>query len=129
MDRCCSKGNRFLRHLNALVVTLWNQRLSSPFSPCLLLRLFELEPKAKLIFGFTGTNEDMLKNAQFARHARYFIQMIDKALALLGPDIELLTEILMDLGEKHVRYGGLVTVFVLLLAFSFSSTLTKLSIF
>ena len=31
--------------------------------------------------------------------------MIDRALALLGPEIELLTEIMLDLGEKHVRYG------------------------
>ena len=38
-------------------------------------------------------------------HAKYFIQMIDKALGMLGPDIELLTEILMDLGQKHVRFG------------------------
>lgn len=35
----------------------------------------------------------------------YFIQMIDKALSLLGPDIELLTEILLELGQKHVSYG------------------------
>ena len=31
--------------------------------------------------------------------------MIDKALGMLGPDIELLTEILLDLGKKHVGYG------------------------
>jgi hypothetical protein len=29
--------------------------------------------------------------------------MIDKALGMLGPDIELLTEILLDLGIKHVK--------------------------
>lgn len=38
-------------------------------------------------------------------HAAYMIQMLDSALDLLGPDIELLTEILMDLGAKHQRYG------------------------
>jgi len=31
--------------------------------------------------------------------------MVDKALGMLGPDIELLTEILLDLGQKHVAYG------------------------
>ena len=31
--------------------------------------------------------------------------MIDKALGMLGPDIELLTEILLELGQKHVNYG------------------------
>lgn len=31
--------------------------------------------------------------------------MLDTALNMLGPDIELLTEIMEDLGKKHVRYG------------------------
>ena len=31
--------------------------------------------------------------------------MIDRALSLLGPEIEMLTEIMLELGEKHVRYG------------------------
>ena len=38
-------------------------------------------------------------------HAVYMIQMLDTALNMLGPDIELLTEILLDLGAKHQRYG------------------------
>jgi methyl-accepting chemotaxis protein len=38
-------------------------------------------------------------------HAAYLIQMIDTALNMLGPDIELLTEIMHELGLKHVRYG------------------------
>ena len=49
--------------------------------------------------------EELSKNRRFTKHASYFIQMIDKALGMLGPDIELLTEILMDLGVKHVSYG------------------------
>lgn len=48
---------------------------------------------------------EVLKSARFVKHAKYFIQMIDKALSMLGPDIEILTEILLELGEKHVRYG------------------------
>ena len=31
--------------------------------------------------------------------------MIDRSLALLGPDIELLTTILLELGTKHRNYG------------------------
>jgi methyl-accepting chemotaxis protein len=38
-------------------------------------------------------------------HGSYLIQMLDTALNMLGPDIELLTEILDSLGAKHVRYG------------------------
>ena len=70
-------------------------------------RLFELEPEAKVIFGF-GANDDvqdLVTGRRFMSHAKYFIQMIDKAFGMLGPDIELLTEILMDLGQKHVRFG------------------------
>jgi methyl-accepting chemotaxis protein len=38
-------------------------------------------------------------------HAAYLVQMLDTALNMLGPDIELLTEIMHELGIKHVRYG------------------------
>lgn len=31
--------------------------------------------------------------------------MIDTAVNLLGPDIETLTEIMYDLGVKHIRFG------------------------
>mmetsp|Transcript_12899 Transcript_12899/g.26769 ORF Transcript_12899/g.26769 Transcript_12899/m.26769 type:complete len:85 (-) Transcript_12899:186-440(-) len=31
--------------------------------------------------------------------------MLDTALDMLGPDIELLTEIMLELGAKHRRYG------------------------
>ena len=39
-------------------------------------------------------------------HAAYLLQMLDTALSMLGPDIELLSDILApDLGHKHLRYG------------------------
>ena len=50
-------------------------------------------------------SEELIKSQRFVKHAKYFIHMIDKALGMLGPDIELLTEILLDLGAKHVSYG------------------------
>jgi hemoglobin-like flavoprotein len=31
--------------------------------------------------------------------------MIESSLDMLGPDIELLTEVMQDLGSKHERYG------------------------
>lgn len=71
------------------------------------VRFFALEPEAKAIFGFkkTQSDEELAKSRRFTKHAAYFIQMIDKALGMLGPDIELLTEILLELGQKHVNYG------------------------
>ena len=38
-----------------------------------------------------------MKNPKFAKHAKQFIDMFDKAVEMLGPDIELLTDILLDL--------------------------------
>ena len=68
-----------------------------------------MEPSAKIIFGFNKdmdpNSDDVLNSPRFTKHAKYFIQMIDKALSMLGPDIEILTEILLELGEKHVKYG------------------------
>lgn len=48
---------------------------------------------------------ELLTSKRFASHSAYLIQMIDTALNMLGPDIEMLTEIMADLGAKHIRYG------------------------
>ena len=40
--------------------------------------------------------------------------MLDMALGMLGPDIELLSEIMSELGEKHVRYGVLPEMYPLM---------------
>jgi len=61
------------------------------------------------MFGFPidadTTSRELTTSKRFLMHASYLIQMLDTALNMLGPDIELLTEIMMELGEKHVRYG------------------------
>jgi hemoglobin-like flavoprotein len=52
---------------------------------------------------------ETLNDPRFVKKARWFIrvfvQMLDKALDMLGPDVELLTEVLLELGQRHVRYG------------------------
>jgi methyl-accepting chemotaxis protein len=71
--------------------------------------LFEKCPQAKVLFGFPIDIDphcpELLQSKRFIMHAAYLIQMIDTALNMLGPDIELLTEIMTELGLKHVRYG------------------------
>mmetsp|Transcript_6563 Transcript_6563/g.13078 ORF Transcript_6563/g.13078 Transcript_6563/m.13078 type:complete len:158 (+) Transcript_6563:160-633(+) len=75
----------------------------------LFKRVFHESPPAKTLFGFPihadVTSPEILNSKRFKMHATYMIQMLDTALNMLGPDIELLTEILIELGEKHVRYG------------------------
>jgi len=62
-----------------------------------------------VLFGFPididPESADLLASKRFLMHASYLIQMLDTALNMLGPDIELLTEIMLELGAKHVSYG------------------------
>lgn len=75
----------------------------------LFQKLFKKSPQAKVLFGFPididTESPDLLLSKRFMMHACYMIEMLDTALQMLGPDIELLTEIMIDLGSKHVRYG------------------------
>lgn len=47
-------------------------------------RLFELEPKARNMFGYSPT-EDIRANPKFAIHAQSMVDMIDCAVGFLGP--------------------------------------------
>lgn len=75
----------------------------------LFSELFSKCPSSALLFGFgvdvDTSRESLKKNSRFKRHAQYMIQMLDKALNLLGPDAELLAEIMGELGKKHVQLG------------------------
>lgn len=75
----------------------------------LFQKLFILEPEIQLVFGIPKSldprSDEILQNQRFVKHAQYFIEMIDNALGMLGPDIELLTEIMVELGKKHGKYG------------------------
>jgi hemoglobin-like flavoprotein len=94
--------------------------------------LFEKCPQAKVLFGFPididPNATEVLTSKRFIMHAAYLIQMIDTALNMLGPDIELLTEIMTELGIKHVRYGVKPEMFPIMgdaLIHTLESTLKK----
>jgi hemoglobin-like flavoprotein len=67
-------------------------------------RLFEIEPGIKNVFGFQK-DDDFRQNDKFAIHARTIVDMIDCVIALLGPDLDILTDQLYDLGKRHINYG------------------------
>jgi hemoglobin-like flavoprotein len=73
-----------------------------------MLKLFELEPATKKIFGFSKdtvlTAQELEKTGAII-HAVRMIHMIDAALSMLGTDLELLNEIMLDLGKRHMGYG------------------------
>lgn len=62
-----------------------------------------------MLFGFPIDldidSPDLLQSKRFIAQAVYFWSMIDTSLNMLGPDIELLAEIMAELGKKHVVYG------------------------
>ncbi|GKY99193.1 hypothetical protein MPSEU_000874700 [Mayamaea pseudoterrestris] len=66
-------------------------------------------PQAKVLFGLAYdadmTSEDVLNSKPFLMHASYLIEMFDTALNMLGPDMDLPSAVMADLGAKHVRYG------------------------
>jgi hypothetical protein len=82
------------------------------------LSLFDECPETKVLFGFSIDIDtqcpELLKSKDFLKHASYMIQMLDSALHMLGPNIELLTDIMTDLGAKHVGYGVKPDFFIIM---------------
>jgi len=74
--------------------------------PC---SLFKVNRKVKLLFGFPldmdPTSLDIKQSKQFLVHATSFVEMIDTVVNMLGPDMDMLTEALLEIGAKHMRYG------------------------
>jgi hemoglobin-like flavoprotein len=67
-----------------------------------------MDPSALLVFSFgkeTELNDDFFKSARLVQHAKFFILMIERAIGLLGPDVELLTEVFLALGGQHAEFG------------------------
>eukprot|EP00523_Entomoneis_sp_CCMP467_P021120 CAMPEP_0168852416 /NCGR_PEP_ID=MMETSP0727-20121128/12963_1 /TAXON_ID=265536 /ORGANISM="Amphiprora sp., Strain CCMP467" /LENGTH=185 /DNA_ID=CAMNT_0008906533 /DNA_START=52 /DNA_END=610 /DNA_ORIENTATION=+ len=80
------------------------------FAPCAFChRLFKNDPQCKVLFGFPldidTDSAELLQSKRFLMHAAYLVEMLDTSLGMLGPDDELLAEIMYDLGSKHTRYG------------------------
>lgn len=67
--------------------------------------LFEKCPPAKVLFGFPldmdPTCERLRKSQRFVAHAKHMIDMLDRAVHMLGPDAELLEEMLFDCKPAH----------------------------
>ena len=66
-----------------------------------------MDPRAQEVFSFgeAKLTDAFFKSPRLVRHAKYFVEMIEKSIGLLGPDIELLTDVLLELGKKHVDFG------------------------
>ncbi|GAX26782.1 hypothetical protein FisN_9Lh047 [Fistulifera solaris] len=82
-------------------------------------RLFEKCPQARVLFGFPidiDTNSsELLQSKRFLTHAAHMMDMMDAALSMfLGPDMDMLHEIIDELADKHRRYGVTAPMFPIL---------------
>jgi hemoglobin-like flavoprotein len=73
----------------------------------LFQHLFRRCPEAKTLFGFPidldVESDSMISSRRFATHAKYFIEMLDRALSML--EAKSLQENMKQLGALHAGYG------------------------
>ena len=73
----------------------------------LFQHLFRKCPETKTLFGFPidldMDSDAMMKSRRFQTHAKYFVEMLDKALGMV--EAKQLEENMKSLGELHVNYG------------------------
>lgn len=69
--------------------------------------LFHDLPQSKVLFGFPIDLDldSMAGSKRFLMHSAFLVNMIEKALNMLGTDDDELTALMSDLGRKHVIYG------------------------
>jgi hemoglobin-like flavoprotein len=62
-----------------------------------------------IVLGFPATMdpncEEVQKNKRFRAHSKYFVQLLDRALDMIGPADDVLTDILKELGRDHAKMG------------------------
>jgi len=68
-------------------------------------RLIQLEPRAAALFGFGPDTTKIAEHPKFGVLAATMVDMIDCAVAFLGPDLDPLEEQLRCLGKRHEKYG------------------------
>lgn len=68
-----------------------------------------------IVLGFPSTmdpnSESVQKNKRFRSHSKYFVQLLDRALDMIGPADDVLTDILEELGKDHAKMGVKPTFF------------------
>ena len=73
-----------------------------------LLVLFKMDPQVKPIYGFAVDKEVKAQGMQrmgILIHGVQIVKMLDGIFALMGPDEDILTEVLADIGEEHCQMG------------------------
>lgn len=81
---------------------------SEEFGVDLFKNMYEIAPTAWGVFPWGNGDthkDDFFKDPKFLKFARNFIGMLDMAIDMLGPDLDLVEEQLQHLGVNHIDYG------------------------
>ena len=105
----------------ALVIQSWeqartNKRFEEKLGEGTLLRLFELAPETKQIFGFSSKSFSSkgINRMGILIHSDRILDMISTTLEVLGPDTDMVAMFLADLASRHARHGVRPTHFYML---------------
>lgn len=74
----------------------------------ILLHLFKVDPTTKKVFGFELDDDvegDSRLQARLLVAGAGMIQMVGGVFHLLGPDADMMDDVLVDLGRRHKRLG------------------------
>jgi hemoglobin-like flavoprotein len=66
--------------------------------------MYTMAPEAWGMFPYTRDDIDN-KPIKFVSFVKKFVRMLDQAVDMLGPDMEIVEDQLYDLGTSHKRYG------------------------
>eukprot|EP00934_Nitzschia_sp_Nitz4_P005012 Nitzschia sp. Nitz4//scaffold201_size42423//3863//4867//NITZ4_007366-RA/size42423-snap-gene-0.36-mRNA-1//1//CDS//3329541308//5002//frame0 len=86
-----------------IVVSSWEnvkkmERYSERFGTSMFTRVNQLSPDL-------GAKFSSLSSGETPRHMLLFVGMVDMMVQLLGPDMAVFAQRVMDLGERHSKYG------------------------
>lgn len=94
----------------SLIMDTWDKarfsqsnNFNQEFGITTLQHLFDIYPRSKKSFGY-DKGEDIGKSTAEI-HANAFASVFDSVFQLLGPDIEFLEEILIQVGQRHKIAG------------------------
>jgi len=87
----------------------WDQLKMIPshdeeFGVTLFKKMFEIAPDEWNVFEFSAEDVEN-KSDKFLSFAKKYFRMLDMAVHLLGPDMEIVQEQMQELGVTHQRYG------------------------
>jgi hemoglobin-like flavoprotein len=76
----------------------------------ILLHLFERSPETKAIFGLQIDGKENIQDNPILRnhvlvHGTAMFKFLDGVLNLLGPDIDMIVQVMAGLGKRHQRLG------------------------